>query len=302
LIEAMGHINFGPEVHDRKGLHGPVVLKTADGATVEPGPWQVYCLPLDEPMLAGLQWRQGKASGPAFWRGTFDVTKPADTFLDVKTWGKGVLWVNGRCMGRFWNIGPTQTMYVPGPWLKPGRNEVIVLDLLGPREPSLVGLEKPILDQFRPELDFVKKVQQSILTTEGVQPVHAGTFLPGPAAQEVRFAKPAQGRQFCLETLSAQDGKPFAAVAELDLLDAAGQSIPHTVWTIAYVDSEERISEDGSALNAINGQTADFWHTEWSQAQPGHPHRLVIDLGQSITITGFRYTPRPGNNTVGGRI
>ena len=77
--------------------------------------------------------RSGKAGGPAFWRGEFEVAKPADTFLDVSTWGKGVLWVNGRCLGRFWNIGPTQTMYVPGPWLKPGRNEVIVLDLLGPQ-------------------------------------------------------------------------------------------------------------------------------------------------------------------------
>ena len=98
----------------------------------------------------------GRHSGGA----TFDVAKPADTFLDVSTWGKGVLWVNGRCMGRFWNIGPTQTMYVPGPWLKQGRNEVIVLDLLGPQEPVLAGLEKPILDQLRPQLDFSKKVQQ----------------------------------------------------------------------------------------------------------------------------------------------
>jgi beta-galactosidase len=302
LVEAMGHVNFGPEVHDRKGLYTPVVLKTADGASTEPGPWQVYRLPLDGPVLASLQWKSGKATGPAFWRGTFDVPKPADTFLDVSTWGKGVLWVNGRCMGRFWNIGPTQTMYVPGPWLKSGRNEVIVLDLLGPKEPALAGLEKPILDQVRPELDFVRKVQQSVLTIEGVQPVHAGTFSPGAAAQEVRFAKPAQGRQFCLETLSALDGKSFAAVAELDLLDAGGKPIAHTVWTIAYVDSEERVSEDGSALNAINGQTADFWHTEWSQAQPGHPHRLVIDLGQTVTISGFRYMPRAGNNSVGGRI
>ncbi|MEN6427961.1 MAG: beta-galactosidase [Phycisphaerales bacterium] len=302
LVEAMGHINFGPEVHDRKGLHDPVVLKTATGAETQPSDWQVYRLPLDEPMLAGLRWKQGKANGPAFWRGAFELAKPADMFLDVRTWGKGVLWVNGRCMGRFWNIGPTQTMYVPGPWLKRGRNEVVVLDLLGPTEPVLAGLEKPILDQLRPHLDFVKKVQQSVLTIEGVQPVHSGAFAPGPAAQEVRFAKPAQGRQFCLETLNAIDGKAFAAVAELDLLDAVGQPIPHTVWTIAYVDSEERISEDGSALNAINGQTADFWHTEWSQAQPGHPHRLVIDLGQPVAITGFRYTPRPGNDTVGGRI
>jgi beta-galactosidase len=302
LVEAMGHVNFGPEVHDRKGLYTPVTLKSLDGVATEPGPWQVYRLPLDEPMLKGLQFKSGKAAGPAFWRGTFDVAKPADTFLDVSTWGKGVLWVNGRCMGRFWNIGPTQTMYVPGPWLKQGRNEVVVLDLLGPKEPVLAGLEKPVLDQVRPELDFVKKVQQSVLTIEGVQPVHMGMFVPGPVAQEIPFDKPAQGRQFCLETLNAHDGKPFAAVAELDLLDAGGQPIPHTVWTIAYVDSEERVSEDGSALNAINGQTADFWHTEYSQAQPGHPHRLVIDLGQPTTISGLRYTPRPGNNTVGGRI
>lgn len=302
LIEAMGHVNFGPEVHDRKGLHGPVVLKTVSGAAVEPNAWQVYRLPLDERMLAGLQWKTGKASGPAFWRGEFDVTQPADTFIDVSTWGKGVLWVNGRCMGRFWNIGPTQTMYVPGPWLRQGRNEVIVLDLLGPEEPVLAGREKPILDQVRPQLDFSRKVQQAVLTIEGRQPVHTGAFAPGPAAQEVRFATPVPGRQFCLETLSALDGKPFAAIAELDLLAADGGPIPHTIWTIAYVDSEERVKEDGSALNAINGQTADFWHTEWSQAQPGHPHRLVIDLGQTVAVSGLRYTPRAGDLSVGGRI
>ena len=163
LIEAMGHVNFGPEVHDRKGLYGPVVLKTASAGAFEPSPWQVFRLPLDEPMLASLQWKSGQAAGPAFWRGEFDVTRPADTFLDVGTWGKGVLWVNGRCLGRFWNIGPTQTMYLPGPWLKPGRNEIVVLDLLGPREPVLAGLEKPILDQLRPQLDFTKKVQQAVL-------------------------------------------------------------------------------------------------------------------------------------------
>lgn len=302
LIEAMGHVNFGPEVHDRKGLYTPVIVKAMDAAAVEPGPWQVYRLPLDDAMLASLRWKPSEAAGPAFWRGTFEVAKPADVFLDVRTWGKGVLWVNGRCMGRFWNIGPTQTMYVPGPWLKSGRNEVIVLDLLGPKEPTLAGLEKPILDQLRPELDFVKKVQPSVLAIEGVKPVHVGAFAAGAAAQEVRFAKPVQGRQFCLETLNAIDGKPYAAVAELSLLDGDGAPIPHTIWTIAYVDSEERISEDGSALNAINGQTADFWHTEWSQAQPAHPHHLVIDLGQTVTISGLRYTPRAGNSTVGGRI
>lgn len=79
-------------------------------------------------------------AGPAFWRGSFDVVKPGDTFLDVRNWGKGVVWVNGHCLGRFWNIGPTQTMYLPGPWLQAGRNEIIVLDLPPPPPPDDAGV------------------------------------------------------------------------------------------------------------------------------------------------------------------
>ncbi len=302
LVEAVGHINFGPEVHDRKGIHAPVTLRVLGSEPAELKGWKVYNLRLDDKMLSGLHWKTGKASGPAFWRGTFNLSKTADTFLDVSSWGKGVLWVNGHCLGRFWNIGPTQTMYVPGPWLKNGRNEVLVLDLIGPEQPILAGLEKPVLDQLRPQLDFSKKsVNKFKLALEGVPPVYNGTFAPGAQVQDVHFA-PAEGRQFCLETLNAQDAKPFAAVAELDLFDADGKSIPHTYWSIAWVDSEELLKEDGSALNAINGQTADYWHTEWSDAQPNHPHRLVIDLGSAVRVSGFRYTPRPGEGTVGGRI
>ena len=68
------------------------------------------------------------------------------------------------------------------------------------------------------------------------------------------------------------------------------------------MDSEERTSEDGTAENAIDGQVANFWHTEWSIAHPNHPHRLVLDLGQSRTLSGFRYVPRQGGGNVGGRI
>jgi len=65
-----------------------------------------------------------------------------------------VVWLNGHCLGRFWNIGPQQTLYCPGPWLKSGRNEIIVLDALSPVEPKLSGLERPVLDELHPELDF----------------------------------------------------------------------------------------------------------------------------------------------------
>ena len=86
------------------------------------------------------------------------------------------------------------------------------------------------------------------------------------------------------------------------MLDDSGKSLSHEGWTIAYVDSEERTQEDGSAENAIDGQTANFWHTEWSAVQPNHPHRLILDLGRTQTIGGFRYTPRQGGGNVGGRV
>ena len=118
--------------------------------------------------------------------------------------------------------------------------------------------------------------------------------------QDIKCASPATGKFFCLESLNAQDGKPYAAVAELDLLNAGGNAISHNGWTIAYVDSEERTGEDGSAENAIDGQTANYWHTEWQSASPNHPHQLILNLGKAQTISGFRYVPRQGQET--GRI
>ena len=118
--------------------------------------------------------------------------------------------------------------------------------------------------------------------------------------QEIQFKTLASGRFFCIETIDAWDSKAYAAIAELDLLDANGKPLSHEAWTVAYVDSEERDREDGTAENAIDGQTVNFWHTEWSGNQPGHPHRLILDLGKTQSVSGFRYVPRPGNGEVGG--
>jgi beta-galactosidase len=313
LVEAMGRVNFGTEVHDRKGLYAPVKLEGKDLTG-----WEVFNLPLDDQMLGKLKFRRSRGNEaltktnsetphvvsynkPAFWRATMNIAKPGDTFLDLRSWGKGVVWVNGHCLGRFWNIGPTQTAYVPGCWLRAGKNEIVILDLLGPDKPMVAGLEKPVLNELHPEKDFARGHRPKVtLQLDSAKPVLAASFADGGEMQEIKFDAPAKGRYFCLESLSAQDGKPFAAVAELDLLDATGRPLSHEGWTIAYVDSEERAKEDGTAENAIDGQTANFWHTEWSAAQPNHPHQLVLDLGKSQTISGFRYVPRQGAG--GGRI
>ena len=303
LVEAMGHVNFGTEIHDRKGIQGAVQLVEGDKKSDITGEWSVFPLKLDAPLLSSLKWKAGTAPepGPKFWRGTFNIAKAADSFLDLRSWGKGVIWVNGHCLARHWNIGPTQTAYLPGAWLKQGENEVIILDLLGPQKPVLAGLAKPILDELHPELDFARKgTKKSELVLKGHAPDFTASFAPGSEVKEVKFPKPLEGSQFVLEALNAHDGKPYAAISELDLLDPAGNSISHSNWTIAYVDSEELVGEDGSASNAINGQTADFWHTEWKDAQAPYPHQLVIDLGAKTLVGGFRYTPRSGNNP--GRI
>ena len=298
LVEAMGRVNFGPEVHDRKGIQGPVTLGGKELAG-----WQIFNLPLDESMLGSLKYNSAKAAGPAFYRVKVNVPAPGDCFLDMRPWGKGFAWVNGHNLGRYWNIGPQQTMYVPGPWLRAGENEIVILDLLGPEKPVVAALDKPILSQLRPELDFARTVgRKPVLELDTPQPAFTGTFAPGAALQEVKFPAPVRGRFFALESRNAHDGKPYAAIAELGLLGADSQPLSAAGWTIASVDSEETEREDGSAGNAIDGQTANFWHTQWGSASPDHPHLLVIDLGKAEAIGGFLYTPRQGGANVGGRI
>jgi beta-galactosidase len=296
LVEPMGRVNFGPEMLDPKGLIAPVKL----GGKILTG-WKIFKLPLNEKMLGGLKFVRGQTDQPAFWRMKVNIEKPGDTFLDLRGWGKGVVWLNGICLGRFWNIGPSQTAYAPGCWMRPGENEIVILDYTGPRNAQIGGLEKPILNELHPENDFARSHRPAVkLNLASVAPAHAGTFAPGGDTQEIRFDHPVAGKFFCLESVNAQDGKPYAAIAELDLLDANGSPLSHNGWTVAYVDSEERIGEDGTAENAIDGQTANFWHTEWKNASPDHPHRLILNLGSSQTISGFRYVPRQGEGA--GRI
>jgi beta-galactosidase len=309
LLYTIARVNFGVEVHDRKGLHGPVTFTPAGGAAQPVENWEIRAIDFDaDGVLPKLAFKKrakaGANGGAAFWRGGFDAKDQADTFLDMSTWGQGVVWVNGRCLGRYWSIGPTQTMYLPGPWIRKGRNDIVVLDLTGPTAARIAGLDKPILDQLHRERDLARPPSTARLQLDGVAPAHEGEFAPGPQTQTVPFAKPVDGRQFCLETLDAFDGKPYAAVAELALLGADGKPLDQSNWTIAYVDSEESSKEDGGALNAINGQNSDYWHTAYSGDGAGaaHPHRLVIDLGKRALVTGLRYVPRPGKDGVTGRI
>ncbi len=304
LVYAMGRINFGPEVHDRKGLIGPVEAVCPEGTSQAVEGWQQFSLRMDPEMLAELDYvkRSGPASeaGPAFWKAEFELEETGDTFIDMLTWGKGVVWINGHTLGRYWNIGPTQTMYVPGPWLKKGRNEIVVLDLLGPESARTEGLHQPILDHLRPELDFSgPRRPLRDLVLDDTEPVYSGSFSGGSTAESISFEKTFEGRYFCLKTLDAVDNGLTAAIGELDLMDEEGNLISHENWTIAYVSSEERYDIDGTAENAIDGQTSSIWSSYFAHNTPEHPHYIVIDLGGDEEVSGFRYVPAPGESKAG---
>ena len=86
-----------------------------------------------------------------YYRGYFTLNKVGDTFLNFETWGKGQVYVNGHPLGRIWSIGPQQTLYMPGCWLKKGRNEIIVQDITGPKDAIVWGQDHPELDKLQLE-------------------------------------------------------------------------------------------------------------------------------------------------------
>jgi beta-galactosidase GanA len=126
LVEGMGRINFAQNMIDRKGITDRVTL---NGITLMN--WNVYKLPFDEHFVETLKPAAiDAARRGVFFRGNFELNELGDTYFDMSSYEKGFIWVNGHNLGRYWDIGPQERLYCPAPWLKRGRNEIIVFDLL----------------------------------------------------------------------------------------------------------------------------------------------------------------------------
>ena len=140
LVENMGRVNFGPMLEkQQKGIHRMVQVNQYQHVG-----WSLYTLPLDN--LERLNYTRGYKEGrPAFYRFAFDVSEIGDTFLDFTGWGKGCIFVNGFNIGRFWEVGPQRRLYIPGPLLHIGENEIIVFETEGKVADSISLLSKPDL-------------------------------------------------------------------------------------------------------------------------------------------------------------
>lgn len=299
LVEAMGRVNFGTSIKDFKGITDKVTLNYAldngSDVCIDLKNWKVYNLPVDYSFVKEKNYAPlGSEKGAGFYRATFNLKKTGDTFIDLSGWGKGLVYVNGYAMGRFWDIGPQQTLYMPGCWLKKGKNEIIVFDILGPKEASVAGLDTHIVDQLnllKPELH--RKEGQN-LDLMGEKAVKIGSFASRDGYQEVKFDASVTGRYVCLEALSAQDGNESASIAEWYLLGDNGERLSREKWNIVYCSSEEIHSGNKTADKIYDLQESTYWSTGKKDT---FPHTIVLDLGESQAISGFQYLPRVEQHT-----
>lgn len=140
LVENLGRVNFGEKLnYQRKGIIDGVVIDKH----IHVG-WEHYTLPLDN--IENIDYNSGYKEGvPAFYKFEFDVEEIGDTFLKLDGWGKGCVFVNGFNIGRFWEIGPQKSLYIPGPLLRTGKNEIVIFETEGKASKFIVLEDTPDL-------------------------------------------------------------------------------------------------------------------------------------------------------------
>ena len=137
LVENMGRINYGSLItENNKGIISPVTIA---GKNITGG-WHMYKLPMDQmpdcTKMGSCAYTNDTAHGarlkdcPVVYEGTFTLNETGDTFIDMEEWGKGIIFINGRNIGRYWQVGPQQTLYIPGVWLKKGENKIVIFEQL----------------------------------------------------------------------------------------------------------------------------------------------------------------------------
>jgi len=137
FVEGMGRINFAQELIDRKGITERVTL---NGMTLMN--WDVYCLPMNSEYISKLNPRNDNTKPGIFFKGKFTLDEIADTYIDMSNYQKGIVWVNGHNLGRYWNIGPQHALYCPSPFLVNGVNEIVVFDLHQLKAKPIKGIKE----------------------------------------------------------------------------------------------------------------------------------------------------------------
>ena len=304
VVEGMGRINFGRAIKDFKGIIGDVsVSASANDCDVVITPRQWTCLSLpDSPEQAKAAFSQVARTSlrlttrAGYYRAAFNLKKVGDTFLNMEAFGKGQVYVNGHALGRFWSIGPQQTLFLPGCWLRKGKNEVIVLDVVGPKcqsLPTAFAQDHPELDKLNLEKSSKHNAPGDRPDLNSATPALQSSFASGNGWQTHSLASPAKGRYVAIECLAAHSDAKQMAVAEIYLRDADGNRLPRANWVARYADSE---NGNHTLDKAFDLQESTYWQSEANSAAP---HLVVIDLGEAQTVSAIEYLPRMENGAPG---
>lgn len=292
LVEGTGRINFGRAIKDFKGITEYVALVSANGEETKLTGWEIASLPdvlefynnWDFQTIDSLKRENISRMPPGVYRGEFELDTVADTFLNFENWGKGLVYVNGHGIGRIWEIGPQQTLYVPGPWLKEGKNSILIFDILGPTENTVEGLTEPILDKIRIKDDKINEEIDFL----SYQPILTSSFEHSYGWKNVEFEKPFTGRYLGIEITSSHTPSDGIAVAEIYILDENGNRLSREGWTVT-ANSYDSKNGNHTPDKIIDLQESTYWQSSDSNQLPAS---IIIDLGEIEKISGMQYLPR----------
>ena len=289
LVENGGRVNYGKDlVNNLKGITKRVTL---DGEVLKG--WTVTSLPLHRADVGKFKFPKIRYEGnlPGFYRGTFTIDKVGDTFIDLTGWGKGAVWVNGKSLGKFWGIGPQQTIYLPAPWMKEGENEIVVFEMEATGKRTLCGVDKPILNMLGPDKNAIKAEfdYSRVPVLDEFDGIYSGTVEQKTGWQEFSFDGLKTLRHLCIDVRSTYDGK-HSCICEIELIDDKGNVIPKDSWSIVHTNTEAL--GEGFAKYLIDGDSKTYWHSAWKKDVKPLPHQVIVDLGTIHTVKGFRVLMR----------
>ncbi len=292
LVENGGRVNYGKDlVNNLKGITKRVLFNGKELTG-----WTTTGLPLHRANVKDFRFPRLRYEGnlPGFYRGTFTIDKVGDTFVDMTGWGKGAVWVNGKSLGKFWGIGPQQTMYLPAPWLKEGENEIVVFEMEYTGKRTLCGVDKPILNVLGPDKNAFNTTRNynRVPILDKYDRIFSGTVEKKNGWQEFTFDGSKTLRHLCIDIQSTYDGK-HSCISEIELLDENGNAIGKEKWNVVFVNTEAL--GEGVAECLIDGDAASYWHSAWRKDVKPLPHQIIIDLGNIRTVKGFRLLPRDVN-------
>ena len=288
LVENLGRINYGSFLNDnRKGITEKVIFK---GKEVKN--WKIYGFPFHD--LSNLKFTKAtQYQSPVIRKGNFSLNETADTYLDFSKWGKGCVWVNGHNLGRYWNIGPTQTVYVPAPWLKKGENEILIFEELKYNINEIKGIENPILDILgTPAINVTgsidKTTKRSVLSLSCKDTnVNIYYTLNGknPSNKSLKYSK---SLSFSKPSIVSAIGQKFDNYSDEILkimihpsLSTASKVTTQTRFNEKYSAGGEQAMADGfmGSTNYKDG----FW-----QGYEGNDFHTIIDMGTEKEISTIR--------------